>query len=129
MSVEQTSRAATPDPKLDSVLRETLKRAIDLSRYSREQIADELTARLRRKISPAIVDAWTAPAKEAWHLPADAIPVLCEILQDDGLQRQLLSPKLRGDLELGESISVTESLLEKGLTELKRLKNVKRSKR
>lgn len=123
MSVEQTSRAATPEPKLDSVLRATLKRAIDLSRYSREEIADELTARLQRKISPATVDAWTAPAKEAWHLPADAIPILCEILQDDRLQRQLLSPKLRGDLELGESISGSESLLEKRLAEIKRLKN------
>jgi len=122
MSGEQTSRSVTPEPTLDAVLRTTLKRAINFSRYSREQIADELTVRLHRKISPATVDAWTAGTKEAWHLPADAVPVLCEILQDDGLQRQLLSPKLRDDLKLGESISRSESLLEKGLTQLRRLK-------
>ncbi len=125
MSADQTSRTPGAQLGIDAPLRALLKRAIINSCYSREQIADELTARLHRKISAATVDAWTAETKQAWHLPADAVPVLCEILQDDGLQRQLLSPKLRDNLELGESISCSESLLEKGLTQLRRLKKAK----
>jgi hypothetical protein len=112
---------------IDSILRALLKRAIiHCSRYSREQIADELTGRLHRKISPATLDAWTAETKKPWHLPADAVPVLCEILQDDGLQRQLLSPRLRDHLALGESISRSEVLLEKALTQFKQVKKAKR---
>jgi hypothetical protein len=108
------------------VLRATLKRAINFSRYSREQIADELTARLGRNVSPATVDAWIAGTKSAWHLPADAVPVLCEILQDDALQRQLLSPKLRESLELGETVSECEFRLEKALTQLRHMTQKKR---
>lgn len=117
MSDEQTSRAETIESKLDATLRAALKRAINFSRYSREQIADELTVRLRRKISPATVDAWTAETKKAWHLPADAVPHLCEFLADDSIQRLLLSEKLRQSLELGESTPKVVALLRDALSD------------
>ena len=130
ISADQTCRTIDLEPGIDAILRAVLKRAIiNCSRYSREQIADELTARLHRKISAATLDAWTAETKHAWHLPADAVAVLCEILQDDGLQRQLLSPAQRDRLDLGESISRSESLLERFLAELKLLKRAKQAKR
>src|ERR1035441_7800259 len=117
MSDDQTTRAVIPEPRIDTVLRAILKRAIGVSQYSREQIADELTVRLCRKISPATVDAWTAETKQAWRLPADAVPDLCEILGDDSIQRLLLSEKLKQALELGESATRVVSLLRSALPE------------
>lgn len=88
---------------LDLALCDSLRRASQVSTLSREQIAAELTKRVGRKISAYMLDAWTADTKQAWHLPADVVPALCEILQDDAIQRQLLSPELLQYLELGES--------------------------
>ncbi len=127
MSADQTYRTVDTKAGIDAVLRALLKRAIiNCSSHSREQIADELTARLHRKISPPTLDAWTAETKQAWHLPADAVPVLCEILQDDALQRQLLSPKMREHLEDGEWLSAGQPRLEKLLAELRRVTRSKR---
>jgi len=116
MSDDLTSPAKPRQSELDALLRALLKRAIHFSRLSREQLADELTKRLERTISPATVDAWTADAKIAWRLPADAVPTVCEILQDDAIQRQLLSPEQRDALELGESATRLRSLLCKALS-------------
>jgi len=90
---------------------------MQLSRLGREQIADELTKHVGRKISLSTIDAWTADTKQH-HLPADCVPALCEILQDDAIQRQLLSAKLRRALELGESGSQLRSLITAALEDL-----------
>jgi hypothetical protein len=80
-----------------------------------------------------MLDAWTADAKSDWHLPADIVPLVSEILQDDAIQRQLLSPELRQALELGESAARLFSLLQKAVAEAKQLgpnrRGVKRLRR
>ena len=90
---------------LDLTLRASLKLAIHILGLEREQLARELTKRVDRKISLAMIDAWTANSKQDWHIPADCIPALCKILQDETLQRQLLSPTQLRDLEIGESVT------------------------
>jgi hypothetical protein len=123
----------TRDPKLeniDQLLRESLKRAISSSKSSPAQIAEALEKRLGRPIKEGLIYAWTKTGHR-WHLPADAVPTLCEILQDDTIQRQLLSPKLRQALELGESVPRVVSLLQNILGERDRDKEKpeRRSKR
>jgi hypothetical protein len=122
----QTSRATSPQHELDAVLRAALKSAVAVSQLSREQIADALGARLGRAVSPATVDTWIAVTKSAHHLPADAVPVLCEILKDDTLQRQLLSPEMRKWLELGEYLCKEESRLQNALAHLQCITQEKR---
>jgi hypothetical protein len=58
-----------------------------------------------------------AETKHRNHLPADAVPHLCEILGDDTIQRLLLSEKLRQSLELGESTPRVVALLQSALPE------------
>jgi hypothetical protein len=87
----------------------------------REVICEELGKRLGRKVSLAMLDAWTANSKEAWHLPADVVPPLCTILGEDTIQRHLLSQKLREALEIGESATRLYSLLKKTLKEVNEL--------
>ena len=87
---------------LDALLRDSLRRAIRFSSKSRQQICDELSIRLGRKISSNMLDNWTGESKRAWRLPADCVPVLCEILDNDTMQRQLLSESLKEAVEVGE---------------------------
>jgi hypothetical protein len=110
MSSVQTTQSGQIG-ELDSLLRESLRRAVGFSRLSPAQIADELSRRVGRAIKDATVYAWMAGTKRKWHLPADVVPHLCEILVDDTIQRLLLSDKLRNALELGESAPRVVSLL------------------
>jgi hypothetical protein len=103
--------------ELDALLREKLRRALRLSRLSPEQIADELTRRSGRPIKDGLIYAWSAETKHRWHLPADVVPHLCELLGDDSIQRLLLSDKLRHALDLGESARRVISLLSVALSE------------
>ena len=118
---EELANNVTQEVTLDVLLRESLRRAIHASPMKRESICKELTKFLRRKISLTMLDAWTAESKGAWHLPADVVPPLCTILEDDSIQRHLLSPKLREALELGESAARVQLLLQKSLSEAKEL--------
>jgi len=101
--------------ELDALLRCSLKGAIHASSKSAEQIADELTSRLHRRIIAATLYAWMAETKQNWHLPADVVPHLCEILGDDTIQRLLLSEKLKKSLDLGESAPRVAALLRSAL--------------
>ena len=49
-----------------------------------------------------MLDNWASGSKRKWRFPADCVPALCEILNDDTMQRQLLSESLKKALELGE---------------------------
>lgn len=116
-----------PSPEeLDDILRRALKSAVQASRFSVEQIADQLG------VNKSLVYAWIAPSGHSWHLPAYVVPRLCEILGDDSIQRLLLSEKLRQSLELGESTPRIVSLLRSalsGATERKNDKGQKQPKR
>jgi len=122
MSIFETNRDPFTDD-LETLLRKSLKCAM-LSRDKKEdKLAEELTKRLGRPINPALVNAWKAETKHRWHLPASMVPVICEILGDDTIQRLLLSEKLRKSLELGESIPRIVSLLRSVLSEGTERKN------
>ncbi len=104
---------------LDSLLRESLRRAIHSSHLSIEQIADELSRRSGRSVTVPLLNAWKATGHK-WRLPADILPHLCEILGDDSIQRLVLSDKLREALEFGESTDRVVSQLRRALKEPRR---------
>jgi hypothetical protein len=125
--VQTTSHNQTAE--LDTLLRDSLRRAVRVSRLSPAQIADELTKRVQRPIKDALVYAWTAETKHRWHLPADVVPPLCDILGDDNIQRLLLSEKLRKAVSLGESAQRVVSLLHSALQESRKQMKHKRGKK
>lgn len=116
MSIFKTSRDAPPH-ELDTLLRKSLKSAMLSRGINEETLAAELGKRLGRTVNPALVSAWKAEQKHRWHLPANLVPVICEILGDDSIQRLLLSDKLKHALDLGESASRVVSLLRDALSE------------
>lgn len=93
------------EARIDEELRACLARAIRLSGKSRSQICDELSQLVGREIHVDTLNRWTARSKSSWRIPADAVPSLCRVLQDDCLQRLLLSDDQLGQLELGESVA------------------------
>lgn len=129
----QTTRSAQTG-EVDAPLRDSLRRAIALCAKSPAQIADELTNKLHRSVTEGLIYAWMAPTSRN-RLPADIVPHLCEILENDNIQRLLLSDKLRDALTLGESTQRVVSLLRNALPEAPERKQVeggknrKRSKR
>lgn len=128
MSNIQTTRQPQPR-ELDGLLREALKQAVHRCPLNPAQIADELTKRVGRTISGDTIYAWTAATKSNWHLPADVVPYLCEILEDDSIQRLVLSDKLRNAVDLGEDIPRVVSLLRCVLGEGKNRKTIRRPRR
>lgn len=111
MSIFETSRSSLTDD-MDSLLRRSLKRAMLSRDINEEKLAAELTKRLGRTVNAALVNAWKAETKHRWHLPANLVPIICEILGDDSIQRLLLSEKLKQSLDLGESVPRIVSLLQ-----------------
>lgn len=126
-AVQTTGNPQTEE--LDTLLRDSLRRAVRNCRLSPEEIADDLTRRMQRPVKEGLVYAWIAATKHRWHLPADAVPHLCEILGDDTIQRLLLSHKLKDALSLGESVQRVVSLLRSALPETQRRAKRKRGKR
>jgi hypothetical protein len=116
MSIFETSRNPLTDD-LDALLRKSLKCAMLSRDINEEKLAAELTKRLGRTVNAALVSAWKAETKHRWHLPANLVPVICEILGDDSIQRLLLSEKLKQSLDLGESAPRIISLLRSVLPE------------
>jgi hypothetical protein len=114
MSIFKTSRNPLAD-ELDSLVRDSLKRAMLCRHINEEQLAEELSRRSGRPVKPALVSAWKAETKHRWRLPAALVPIICEILGDDSIQRLLLSEKLKRSLDLGESVPRVISLLERVL--------------
>ena len=84
---------------------------------SEDGLAKELSTSSGRPINAGLVHAWTAESKHKWRIPADLIPFVCEILEDDTIQRLVMSPKQRERLELGESVPRIVSLLRSALKE------------
>lgn len=116
MSIFETNREPLTD-ELDSLLRKLLKQAMAFHGMNEETLAAELSKRLGHTVTPGLVSAWKAETKHRWHLPANLVPLICEILGDDSIQRLLLSDKLRRALNLGESASRIVLLLRDALSE------------
>jgi len=128
MSIFETSRNPLTDD-LDALLRKSLKCAMLSRDINEEKLAAELTRRLGRTVNPALVNAWKAETKHRWHLPANLVPVICEILRDDRIQRLLLSDKLRDAVKFGESAPQVASLLRNALSEGRNGESLKRPRR
>ncbi len=90
----------------DLEVRALLKKVMAGCRKSREQIAEELTARLRRKIAITkdMLDDMVgcSEGKARAKFPAAWVAAFCEITANDELQRLLLSPRQNALLALGE---------------------------
>jgi hypothetical protein len=52
-------------------LKEALVQDLKSSRWSREQVADRLTALLGREITQFIIDGWTSQTKDNYRFPAE----------------------------------------------------------
>jgi hypothetical protein len=87
----------------DGVIRQLLVDAIRRSPKSREEIVEEMTRMLGRKITTSMLNACTAPGRECSRFPACWVWSFCKVLGDDHLQRFLLGPELLSMLQLGEA--------------------------
>ena len=123
MSIFETSRTLSVD-ELDTLLRKALKCAMLARGINEEMLAAELTKRLGRTdnnpVTPGLVNAWKAETKHRWSLPGKYIPIICEILGDDSIQRLLMSEKHRQSLDLGESVPRIVSALQSALADTAR---------
>jgi hypothetical protein len=129
MSIFETSRGLPADD-LDALLRKSLKCAMLSRGMNEEELAAELTKRLGRSdnpVTPGLVNAWKAETKHRWHLPAKLVPVICEILGNDSIQRLLLNEKMRQSLDLGESVPRVVSLLRSALPQKARNKRIRKA--
>lgn len=91
-----------PDP-LDLKVRETIKQAIRGSKKSRDQISEDLAARLGRPVSKRMLDDFAAPSKEGSRFfPAAWVAAFCEVTGDRRLQRLLVDPEIDAALKVIE---------------------------
>lgn len=116
-----------PTDELDALIRKALRNAMrgkDL-----ERVAAQLRERSGRPVSVHLLRAWSAEARHRWQLPAPLVPLVCEILSDDSIQRLLLREKLRKSLELGESAPSVVDLLRGAVDDATERMTVKTQKR
>jgi hypothetical protein len=95
-------------PQSDVAFRRLLSDVMTRCPKSRQQIADELSVRCGRTISPSILNDYTATTKSGARFPAVSLRDFCDLTGDDSPQRFLLSPRLLALIELGESILAGE---------------------
>lgn len=90
----------------DLEVRALLKKVMANCPKSREQIAEEMTVRLRRKtpITKDMLDdqVGRSEGKARAKFPAAWVAAFCEVTANDELQRLLLSPRQKALLALGE---------------------------
>jgi hypothetical protein len=106
-----------PADVLGGLIRHALKVAMVARGLSEDGLAKELSIRSGRAINAGLIHAWTAESKHKWRMPADLIPFVCEILEDDTILRLIMNPKQRECQELGESVPRIVSLLRSALKE------------
>lgn len=107
MDIPATAKriGSAPDQDADQELRRLLTRILRSCKKSRQEICDAMAARLRKKITPYMLNDWTSKAKKPAKFPAYLVAAFCEVTLNDELQRHLLSNRLRRLLRLGESLA------------------------
>jgi hypothetical protein len=102
----QNQRTRTPpqagSEDEDRELRRAISEALRRSPKSRVQIADELSARLGRRITRHMIDDFTSECKKQARFPLAFSAALCEILDDDSIAVLALRPRARKLLELAK---------------------------
>lgn len=106
--------------EIDALIRKSLKLAMASCGIKEDKLAEELSKRPGIAVSPAQVTAWKAETRKRWRLPAVLVPIICEILGDDSIQRLLMSEKHRQSLDLGESVPRIVSALQSALADTAR---------
>lgn len=91
-----------PDPDPDLQVRKIVRDVIRRSHKSREQISEELAARLRRHVSKPMLDDFAAPSKKRARFPAAWVAAFCEVTDDRRLQRLLVDPEIDAALKVIE---------------------------
>jgi hypothetical protein len=71
-------------------------------RKSREEIAEELSARTGQRVTVAMLNDYSAESKKPARFPACFLQAFSEIVGSDALQLFVLSDRQRHLLELGE---------------------------
>jgi len=105
LSAHKRSTVTGQTRDLDAALRETLRQAIGSYKDSRGHLCDKLSDRVGRVVTVGMLENWISESKWKWHLPADCVPALCDILGTDTLQRQLLSERSRELIAIGETVT------------------------
>ncbi len=92
--------------KLGAEMRRLMTEAMTHSRKTASEVAKEISERLGRPITGNMIYELTRngePGREV-RLLATWVPAFCESTNDDRLQWMLMSPRLRGLIELGERV-------------------------
>lgn len=86
--------AAAGALNFDAQLRAAISDSIDRSRLPRQLIAEEMERLLGTDpdypVSKALIDAWTAPSRSGWRLPALYVPAFCAATEDDRVLRLIV---------------------------------------
>lgn len=99
--MDQFPGSPTPDPD-GLAVRRAVKLAIRASPRSREQICQELSARIGRQVTVRMLDDFTAPSKGGARFPAAWVAAFCEATVDRRLQRLLVDPEIDAALKVIE---------------------------
>jgi hypothetical protein len=96
----QLRQSANDD--FDAALRRILSDIFTDFKGKRAQLAEELSIRAGRRISCSMLNAFAAQSNETARFPAALIVHLCDITDDDRLQRLVMGPRLRKLVEFAE---------------------------
>jgi hypothetical protein len=95
---DQTSQA-------DTAIRRVLSDVIRDSRLSREEICARMSDLAGWRVTPSMLNSWTAPGRRSSRFPALLVDSFCRATGDNSLKRLLLGMELCGVLQLGEIVS------------------------
>jgi hypothetical protein len=88
----------------EDLFRKLITELIKRCHLSRIEIAERLSVHVKQPVSKRMIDDWTAGCKRRARFPACFVQAFCEVIENDELQRRLLSERLRRLLCLGESV-------------------------
>jgi hypothetical protein len=110
-------------PPDDVALRKLIADIIRKSPKKRQQIAEELSIRVGRRITVHMLNTYTSDSHKTSHFPAAWLPAFSEIMGDDRLERYVLSNRNREVLEFGEiAVNVLNEATQQGLKSLRKKK-------
>lgn len=110
----------------DAALRKLISDIIRKCPKKRQQIAEELSARLNLRITVHILNSYTSESNKSSRFPASWLEAFSEIVGDDRLERYVLSKRNREVLEFGEiAENVLNDAAKEGLKSLRKKKEGK----
>src|SRR5487761_366765 len=86
---------------LEREVRGLMARVLKGCKKSRKQVADELTALTRLKVSERMLNDWCSPSRRGLRIPLSLVRAFCEVTESDDLAFMAMSDDLRERAELG----------------------------